>query len=163
MAASHGRDHLAVGSVLVERIANRTPAAQLLHRALQRADSVFAQAVGKQALTRSQFAVLHAVQQSGGGGSQTDVVEATGIDRSSMADLVARLVQRGWLQRQRTERDRRAYEVRLTAKGAAVLAAAEPAARKTQNVLLAPLSKAERSRFLAALELIVKAADSERQ
>jgi DNA-binding MarR family transcriptional regulator len=112
-------------------------------------------------LTRSQFTVLNAVKQSGGGGSQSAIVEATGIDRSSMADLVARLVQRGWLQRQRTEHDRRAYDVRLTAKGAAVLAAAEPAARKTNDILLAPLSRAERSRFLAALERIVGAANGD--
>ena len=144
---------------MVERPASRTLAAQLLHRACQRADSVFAEAVGKHALTRSQFTVLNAVKQSGGGGSQTAIVEATGTDRSSMADLVARLVKRGWLQRHRTEHDRRAYDVGLTAKGAAVLAAAEPAARKTQNVLLAPLSRAERSQFLAALERIVGAAD----
>ena len=139
---------------MVERSASRTPVAQLLHRACQRADSAFAQAVGRPALTRSQYAVLNAVKQSGGG-SQSTIVEGTGIDRSSVADLVARLVKRGWLQRSRSEHDKRAYEVRLTAKGAAILAAAEPAARKTNDALLAPLSKAERSQFLAALARIV--------
>jgi DNA-binding MarR family transcriptional regulator len=139
---------------MVERSARRTPVAQLLHRACQRADSLFSQAVGKPALTRSQFAVLNAAKQSGGG-SQSTLVEVTGIDRSSMADLVARLVKHGWLQRTRAEHDRRAYQVRLTAKGAAVLATVEPAARKTNNALLAPLSKAERTQFLAALERIV--------
>jgi DNA-binding MarR family transcriptional regulator len=139
---------------MVERPAKRAPVAQLLHRACQRADSLFSQAVGKPALTRSQFAVLNAVKQADGG-SQSTLVEGTGIDRSSMTDLVARLIKYGWLQRTRAEHDRRAYEVRMTAKGAAVLAAVEPAARKTDNALLAPLSKAERTQFLAALERIV--------
>ena len=123
--------------------------------ALQRADSVFAQSVGPNALTRSQFAVLNAVKQSGGGGTQSDLVEATGIDRSSIADLVARLVKRGWLRRRRAEHDKRANEVELTAKGAAVFAAAEPAALQTADLLLAPLSQADRLRFLRALEQIV--------
>ena len=139
---------------MVERAAS-THVAQLLHRALQRADSVFAQSVGPNALTRSQFAVLNAVKQSGGGGTQSALVEVTGIDRSSIADLVARLVKRGWLQRRRAEHDKRAYSVRLTAKGAAVFAAAEPAARQTEDLLLAPLSKAERLQFLRALEKVV--------
>ena len=106
------------------------------------------------ALTRSQFAVLNAVKQSGGGGTQSTLVEATGIDRSSMADLVSRLVKRGWLRRRRAEHDKRANDVQLTAKGAVVFAAAEPAARQTTDLLLAPLSQADRLRFLRALEQI---------
>jgi DNA-binding MarR family transcriptional regulator len=139
---------------MVERAAS-PHVAQLLHRALQRADSVFAQSVGRYALTRSQFAVLNAVKQSGGGGTQSALVAVTGIDRSSIADLVGRLIKRGWLQRGRAEHDKRAYSVQLTAKGAAVFAAAEPAARQTADLLLAPLSQAERLRFLSALEKIV--------
>ncbi len=79
---------------MVERAAS-PHVAQLLHRALQRADSVFAQSVGRYALTRSQFAILNAVKQSGGGGTQSALVKVTGIDRSSIADLVGRLVKRG--------------------------------------------------------------------
>ena len=94
-----------------------THVAQLLHRALQRADSVFAQSVGTHALTRSQFEVLDAVKQSGGGVTQSALVELTGTDRSSMADLVARLVKRGWLRRRRADHDKRANAVQLTAKG----------------------------------------------
>ena len=81
---------------MVERSARRTPVAQLPHRACQRADSLFSQAVGKPALTRSQTAALNATQQSGGGWRST-LVELTGIDRSSMANLAARLVKQGWL------------------------------------------------------------------
>jgi len=139
---------------MVERSASPVPVAQLLHRACQRADSLFTQAVGKPALTRSQFVVLNAVKQTGGG-SQSTLVEATGIDRSSMADLVARLIKHGWLQRTRSDHDKRAYEVRLTPKGAAVLAAVEPAARKTNEGLLAPLSKAERTQFIVTLKRIL--------
>ena len=140
---------------MVERSAS-THVAQLLRRALQRADSVFAQSVGPHALTRSQFDVLNAVKQSGGGVTQNALVELTGTDRSSMADLVARLVKRGWLRRRRADHDKRANAVQLTAKGESVFAAAELAARQTADLLLAPLSQAERVRFLRSLELIVE-------
>jgi DNA-binding MarR family transcriptional regulator len=140
---------------MVERSASPTPVAQLLHRACQRADSLFTQANAKPALTRSQFVVLNAVKQSGGG-SQSTLVDATGIDRSSMADLVGRLVKLGWLQRTRSKQDRRAYEVQLTAKGVAVLARAEPAARRTNEALLASLSKEERTQFIVILERILR-------
>ena len=67
----------------------------LLHRAGQRADGLFAGQVGN-VLTPRQFAILQAVAEANGL-SQTDIMAATGIDRSSTAALVGRLVSRGWL------------------------------------------------------------------
>jgi hypothetical protein len=58
--------------------------AHLLHRAGQRADSLFAGGVGD-ILTPRQFAVLQAVAEADGL-SQTGIMAATGIDRSSTAD-----------------------------------------------------------------------------
>src|SRR2546421_4133150 len=75
----------------------------LLHRAGQRADSLFAGLVDN-ALTPRQFAVLQAVAEADGL-SQTGIMAATGIDRSSTADLVRRLVSHGWLQRPPTARE----------------------------------------------------------
>ena len=59
--------------------------------------------------------------------SQTTLVERTGIDRSTMADIVRRLTARGLVQRRRTRRDARRYAVRLTDKGENALRLAEPA------------------------------------
>jgi DNA-binding MarR family transcriptional regulator len=49
--------------------------------------------------------------------SQTDIVSATGIDRSSMADLVKRLVGYGWLRLRHTKGDAQSYVVSLTKEG----------------------------------------------
>jgi DNA-binding MarR family transcriptional regulator len=89
---------------------------ELLHRASQRADTHFARNVGKNGVTPRQFAVLRAVSAANGL-SQIDIMAATGIDRSSTADLVRRLVSSGCLQRRRTKRDARVYAVRLTSMG----------------------------------------------
>jgi len=78
----------------------------LLHRASQRADGLFASNVRDPNLTPRQFAILQAVADKSGL-SQTDIMAATGIDRSSTAELVRRLVTNGCLQRRRTRRDAR--------------------------------------------------------
>ena len=127
-------------------------ALHLLHRAGQRADGLFTGYVGN-VLTPRQFAILQAVAEANGL-SQTDIMAATGIDRSSTADLVRRLVSHGWLQRRRTKRDARLYAVRLTPEGRRVWSQAAPAARANEDSLLAPLALADRMTFLKALALI---------
>ena len=124
----------------------------LLHRAGQRADGLFARHAGT-ALTPRQFVILQAVAEANGL-SQTGIMAATGIDRSSTADLVRRLVTHGWLKRRRTKRDARLYAVRLTPEGNRVLALAIPAAGVTEEVLLSSLSRAQRPAFVRALALV---------
>lgn len=129
-------------------------AVHLLHRAGQRADEMFARNVSNSDLTPRRFAVLQAVGEADGL-SQTAIMKATGIDRSSTSALVRRLVMQGWLQRRRTKRDNRVYAVRLTSTGREALAAAEPGARSTDQAVLACLSPTERTRFLEALKRMV--------
>jgi len=105
-------------------------------------------------LTPRQFAILFTVGQNEGL-SQTNLVERTGIDRSTLADIIRRLLKKGLLQRRRTKEDARAYVVRLTASGQSAIKKAEPAARKTDERLLSVLSATERNNFLKALQRIV--------
>jgi DNA-binding MarR family transcriptional regulator len=130
-------------------------ALHLLHRAGQCADEIFANTVAGSDLTPRQYAVLRAVATSEEP-SQTVLVEKTGIDRSTLADIVRRLVAKGLLNRKRTRRDARMYAVRLTEKGHAALKTAEPAARSTDERLLAALSEAERDTFLNQLNRIIE-------
>jgi len=110
-------------------------AIHLLHRASQRADSLFARNVQDPALTPRQFAILQAVNDKSGL-SQTDIMAATGIDRSSTAELVRRLVTNGWLQRRRTRRDSRIYAVRITPRGRELLEIGAAATRAAEDALL---------------------------
>jgi DNA-binding MarR family transcriptional regulator len=125
----------------------------LLHRASQRADNLFANHVGNAQLTPRQFAVLKAVSEADGL-SQTAIMAATGIDRSTTAELVRRLVTNGQLQRRRTRRDARLYAVRLTAKGRQTLSVGEPAARAADETLLTSIASQQRPTFLEALALM---------
>ncbi len=87
--------------------------------------------------------------------SQTELVTRTGIDRSTLADVIRRLVQRGWLQRRRTSSDARAYAIRLTEEGREILKNAEPAAQRVDEKVLSGLSGEERDRFMRDLNTIV--------
>ena len=109
-------------------------AAHLLHRASQLADRLFVELVGVE-LTPRQFVIL-AVVSDFEGANQVTIVEKTGIDRSSVAMLVKRLVQRGLLKRRRVRTDVRSYAVRLTAKGEKIVRDLLPAARRVDEALL---------------------------
>ena len=138
-----------------ENAMNAASALHLLHRAGQCADELFAAQVGGGDITPRQYAVLTAVAGSKEP-SQTALVDRTGIDRSTLADIVRRLVERGLLQRRRTRRDARMYAGRLTEKGEMALKKAEPAAKHTDERLLSALPQRDREQFLAALERIVR-------
>ena len=89
--------------------------------------------------------------------SQTGLVEQTGVDRSTLADIVRRLVKKGLLQRKRTRRDARMYAVRLTAKGKSALGSVRPIAAKVDQRILSVLRTDQRGDFIEALGEIVKA------
>ncbi len=72
-----------------------------------------------------------------------------------MADIVRRLMSKGLVQRRRTRRDARRYAVRLTDRGESALRAAEPAARNTDERILASLPATQRDAFLRQLSRIV--------
>ena len=140
-------------------VGNITSALHLLHRAGQCADELFTIHLGQSDLTPRQFAVLAAVSNSDEP-SQTTLVEMTGIDRSTLAEIVRRLVSRGLLARRRTRQDARMYAVRLTADGQAVLKKAEPAAKATDTRLLSAIPQGERQVFIQALNRIVRTISS---
>lgn len=100
-------------------------ATHLLHRAVQRALDEYAAEFGPRGITQRQYAVLAAVAAQEGA-TQTDLVRSTGIDRSTLADMAARMIAKGLLARERSTADARANAVRLTPEGQAVLADAEP-------------------------------------
>lgn len=129
----------------------------LLRRANQYANDLYTNEQDSKILTHRQFAVLFAVDQNEGM-SQTDLVRATGIDRSTLADMIVRLQGKDLLARKRTEEDQRANSVRITAAGRRALKAAMPAVLKAEAKILEALPARMRPDFIKALIIIAKAA-----
>ena len=131
----------------------------LMHRVLQLSLDIYAEEAGPDGLTQRQFAVLEAVSVRSGL-TQTDLVKATGIDRSTLADLVARMTSKGLLERERSALDARAKAVRLSEAGQAALEAARPRVEAADKRILALLPKAKREGFLDLLTSLTDAADA---
>jgi DNA-binding MarR family transcriptional regulator len=127
---------------------------QLLHRAGQCADEIFQRGVPED-VTPRQLAVLLAVAASEGS-NQVILTEVTRIDRSTLADIVRRLVKRKLLQRRRTRGDTRAYSVRLTNEGRQVLQTVAPFGESVDRRILAALPENSRQQFIALLQTLVK-------
>ena len=131
----------------------------LMHRALQLALDIYAEEAGPDGLTQRQFAVLEAVAARSGL-TQTDLVKATGIDRSTLADLVARMTTKGLLERERSTLDARAKAVRLSPAGEAALLAARPRVEAADKRIMGLLPKGQRDAFLNQLAELAAAADA---
>lgn len=131
----------------------------LLHRVLQCSNSIFQSEVKEADLTPRQILVLLTVARNEGL-SQTGIVERTGIDRSTLADVVRRLQKKGLLHRRRARQDARAYAVNLTDEGKRILRSAEPVMQRVDARVLGALPARERDRFIAALKAILGTLES---
>ncbi|MFZ1992268.1 MAG: MarR family winged helix-turn-helix transcriptional regulator, partial [Alphaproteobacteria bacterium] len=106
--------------------------AHLLRRATQYANDIYASEVGEDALTARQFAVLLTVEEHDGL-SQTDLVNMTGIDRSTLADMISRMLKKELLRRRRTDDDARANSVSITTSGKRALATVLSRVKKAED------------------------------
>ncbi|CAN7175243.1 MarR family transcriptional regulator [Phenylobacterium sp. LjRoot219] len=138
----------------------RSPS-HLLHRAVQLALDVYAEEMGAGAITQRQFAVLAAVAEHDGA-TQTDLVRLTGIDRSTMAEMAARLIAKGLLERRRSPFDARANAVSLTDAGRATLEAARPKMAAADARLLKLISGGgRRQAFVGLLQDLIAGAEAQ--
>jgi len=136
----------------------RSPS-HLLHRVLQLALDIYGDEFGPGAITQRQYAVLAAVAAHEGA-TQTDLVRITGIDRSTLADMAARMIVKGLLERERSALDARANAVRLTDLGRQVLEEARPKAAAADARLLKLLAGGgRRDAFLGLLRDLVRAGE----
>ena len=129
-------------------------AVHLLHRAGQCAEELFQAEIGDADLTARQLVVLTTVAENEGL-SQTSIVERTGIDRSTLADIVRRLTKKGMHQRRRTKEDARAYAVKLTDEGEKLLRKVGPLARKVDQRIVQAIGGSKED-FLERLQDMIQ-------
>jgi DNA-binding MarR family transcriptional regulator len=130
----------------------------LLKRAVQYSVHCYSGAAAKSGLTHRQFTVLSAADAHDGK-SQTELVRITGIDRSTLADLVARLMSQGYVQRRRSKEDARTNSVRLTPVGKKALKAAQSGVDDVDRQLLSLFSASERKMVLDCLAAVATEMD----
>lgn len=126
----------------------------LFHRAVQVVTEIYQAEMSSYDLTARQYAVLFALAHSEGM-SQSKLVDATGIDRSTMADIVRRMLKKGIIQRKRDKDDARAYEVKITDEGQRLFKAVSPIVQRIEDKLLSSLNGRRVDEFLTNLGMIV--------
>src|SRR5882724_7317451 len=131
----------------------------LIRRCQQFYGDLYAREAGGRELTKQQFTLLCALEQNDGV-SQTALVEITGIDRSTLAEMVRRMLERGLLSRERTEEDQRTNALIITPSGRKSLRSARSASERADKVLLDALPAAERQRFVRLLSQMAVAAEA---
>ncbi|MFN3738061.1 MAG: MarR family winged helix-turn-helix transcriptional regulator [Hydrogenophaga sp.] len=132
-------------------------AGHLIRRLHQQSTQVFVQrtqAAGFD-LTPVQFAALDAIAAQPGT-DQARVAEMIAYDRATIGGVIDRLVQKGWVHRVVSERDRRAREVSLTDEGQRVRTAVLPVVQDLQKDILDTLGDEERALFLALARKAVR-------
>jgi DNA-binding MarR family transcriptional regulator len=87
---------------------------------------------------------------------QNSIGRELGIDRTNVADVLARLARRGLLERYRSKEDRRMVLARLTPAGQRVTDEMYAAMLRAQNRLLAPLPPQERKAFIDTLLRLIE-------
>jgi len=107
-------------------------------------------------ITPVQYSMMSAVAEQPGL-EQARLAHEIGVDRTTLANVVARLEARGLLRRTTTKTDRRLKRVILTARGKRLLEQMSHAARRAHARTVEALPPDQRAAFLHALARLVDA------
>lgn len=114
---------------------------------VNRVGSIVAEQFGDEALAPHRLSIamwrVMAVLASTGGQRQIDLADLTSIDASTLSRLVSRLVRMGLVTRTRSASSNREVDVKLSAKGGALVARLIPLAREFEAEAIAGLSAEE--------------------
>lgn len=122
----------------------------LVRRLHQIHSAIFLQECATFGITAVQYGLLSALYDQPGLDQRTLGVEV-GLDRTNVADVVARLAERGLVQRERSARDRRARTATLTDAGRTLVERMYDGMQRAQERLLEPLAPPYRAAFMAML------------
>ena len=113
----------------------------LVRRAQQRHVAVWLSEVSTE-ITSVQYAALEILQKMPGV-NQRQLGDELDVDRSTIADLVARMVRNGLIERSDDPADKRSYVLFLTAAGKKQLATLRPRVEEVEHILTARLTRQE--------------------
>jgi DNA-binding MarR family transcriptional regulator len=140
--------------VLVEQFDLHNSPGHLLRRCHSRARAIFDELVGRATgLSKQQVALMVTISHIPAA-THAQLSEETGFDRNTLADTIDRLIAKGLALRERSTRDARAYEIRLTDEGQAQLEDLIPLSFEVQQKIIEPLPEASRRHFIECLQIL---------
>lgn len=130
-----------------------------LARRLQQAHHLLWNTMVSEEITSPQFAVLNTLVAEPGLDQRT-VGERVGLDRSTIAEVIGRLIRRGFLDKVRDPQDGRRFLLRLTDDGLRAHSRLTVRTARMNQIFLAPLSSAEQTLFFDLVQRVADAADN---
>lgn len=127
----------------------------LLIRRAQQAHMFHWQRIVSSEVSSPQFGVLSCLKTDPGL-SQADLCSELDLDRSTIADIVQRLVDRGYVSRERHAEDKRRYCLFLTPQGTSEYEALVPRVSELDAELTAQLTASEHDQLQALLEKLLE-------
>lgn len=129
----------------------------LIRRAQQAHVAVWQREVSDE-VTSVQFGVLNLLHRTPGA-SQRNLCDGLDLDRSTIAEIVARLEARGLIERVRDEKDRRRNILHLSERGESELRTLTPRAERVDHVLTDELSPSDRAQLQRLLTALLETSD----
>lgn len=130
----------------------------LLRRAWYGLNQAFRRRIAHTGLTPDQFTALRTLIESDANGlTQRELTTLMSSDPNTVASLLERMEQSGWVERRPHESDRRAYRIRVLPLGVDRFETCRSIAADLQSEVLAVLPPDEREEFLRKLDLVASA------
>jgi MarR family transcriptional regulator, lower aerobic nicotinate degradation pathway regulator len=132
----------------------------LIRRMYQIHVALFMEECSDELITPVQYSVLTALEQLGTM-DQATLARAVALDRTNVADVVARLDSRKLLKRRISPTDKRMMLSSLTEEGKLLLTRLEGAAQRASDRTIEALPLKERRAFVASLKRLIASSESE--
>lgn len=136
----------------IERFYSRP--GHLIRRLNQISVALFLEEAGDLGLTNVQFAALNMVREMPGI-DQVTLSDRIAIDRTTIVKVLDRLVEKGFVTRDRSKEDRRTNVLNITRSGSAVLSKILPRLDVSDARILEPLEPGDRDKFMEMLTRLV--------
>jgi DNA-binding MarR family transcriptional regulator len=124
--------------------------AHLFRRSFQRMSALFDREIGPLGITAPQLALLVALRLREGQ-EQRELARAVGFDEAATGGILNRLLKLRLVQRERSPRSRRGWEIFLSAGGRELCDRVAPRLEQLQRVTLEPLDAREQEQLLRLL------------
>jgi DNA-binding MarR family transcriptional regulator len=131
-----------------------TKPGHLARRFQQIAVAIFMEETARFGITPVQYATLTALRDNRDIDATT-LAQLVAFDRSTLGNVLGRLEAKRLIDQRRSKDDQRAKRLRLTPAGVALLKKVEPAVRRADARIIAPVSLKDRKRLLELLSQLV--------
>lgn len=127
-----------------------------IDKTLKKLQSIYLQAFKENSidLTIEQWAILHRIYLSGEDASQTEITKTNYRNRATTSRVIAGLVNKGLISKDRFEGDSKRFRLQVTQKGKSIVDIVEPIMYQLRNIGIHDISNEEYKVFLSVLDKI---------